>query len=160
MLLLMKRFHINDEAKIPLILAGEKEGEIENVQMFSKIADTMVEGKDYNVDADDKNVYLTEDGTEKIEEYIKCGNLYDEKNMEYLAGINCALYARGLLKKDVDYIIKDGRIKIVDELTGRVAQKRHWPDGIQAAVEAKEGLNIEKGEDCLRQQQFNIILKI
>ena len=65
---------------------------------------------------------------------------HDEQNLAVLTDLNCALHAHVLLRRDVDYLVRDGRIGIIDELTGRVVADRHWPDGLQAAVEAKEGL--------------------
>jgi preprotein translocase subunit SecA len=70
---------------------------------------------------------------------LGCGSLYVSDNQSLLEAVYCALHARALLLRDVDYIVRAGRIEIVDEYTGRVVEKRHWPDGLQAAVEAKEG---------------------
>ena len=75
-----------------------------------------------------------------MERALGCGSLHGEANFALLTELNCALHARVLLRRDVDYLVRDGRIEIVDELTGRVVADRHWPDGLQAALEAKEGL--------------------
>ena len=75
-----------------------------------------------------------------MEEALSCGRLHELQNLALLTDINCALHAHVLLQRDVDYLVKDGRIGVIDELTGRVVPDRHWPDGLQAALEAKEGL--------------------
>ena len=75
----------------------------------------------------------------------KRGDLHAIENLATLSGLNCALHARALLRRDIDYIVRGGAIKLVDEHTGRVAEDRHWPDGLQAALEAKEGLEVERG---------------
>ena len=80
-------------------------------------------------------------GAEHIERLLGCGSLHVEANLPLLTEINCALHAHTLLRRDVDYLVRDGRIAIIDEHTGRVVDDRHWPDGLQAALEAKEGLD-------------------
>ena len=94
----------------------------------------------YETDAEKANVFPTDAGIRRIESALGCGNLFDATNETVLGAVHCALHARVLLERDVDYIVRDGRIEIVDEFTGRVMNKRHWPDGLQAAVEAKEGV--------------------
>jgi preprotein translocase subunit SecA len=86
-----------------------------------------------------RDVELTEAGIEHVER-PRCGGLHGGANVALLTALNCALHARVLLRRDVDYIVRDGQIQIVDEFTGRVADDRHWPDGLQPALEAKEGL--------------------
>ena len=87
-----------------------------------------------------RDIELTEKGIEHVEGSLGCGGLHSAENLELLTALNCALHARVLLRRDVDYIVRSGRIEIVDEFTGRVVADRHWPDGLQAALEAKEGL--------------------
>ena len=77
---------------------------------------------------------------QRVERALGVGSLYADGRSELLAEVNCALHAQVLLRRDVDYIVRDGRIAIVDEFTGRVMPDRHWPDGLQAALEVKEGL--------------------
>jgi preprotein translocase subunit SecA len=101
---------------------------------------SLVPGRHFDTDEYQRDVELTEAGVEAIEASLGCGNLHDARNLALLTGVNCALHARVLLKRDVDYIVRDGRVDIVDEFTGRVVRDRHWPDGLQAALEAKEGL--------------------
>ena len=82
-------------------------------------------------------------GIEHVEQALGCGSLHDEQNYALLTELNCALHAHVLLRRDVDYIVRDGRIGMIDELTGRVVTDRHWPDGLQAALEAKEGIDAQ-----------------
>lgn len=129
-----------DEARIPLVIAGDIHGfRIDAQKVWSLVRD-MKQYIHYDTDEYAYNVCLTEEGIEYIEKVLGCGNLYGDKNLELLADINNALHAKTLLKRDVDYIVREGRIELVDEFTGRVAENRKWPDGLQAAIEAKEGI--------------------
>jgi preprotein translocase subunit SecA len=92
------------------------------------------------VTEDGRTVHLTSTGLTGIEAELGGINLYDAEHLEQLTAVNVALHAEALLRRDVDYIVRDGRVELVDEFRGRVAQRRRWPDGLQAAVEAKEGL--------------------
>jgi preprotein translocase subunit SecA len=96
--------------------------------------------KDYSLDEYQRNVFLTEKGVDIIEETFGCGNLYDEKNLELLVAVGNALHARALLQRDTDYIVRNNKVELVDEFTGRVADSRQWPYGLQEAIEAKEGI--------------------
>lgn len=136
-----------DEARIPLVIAGNVEINMEKVEYYSSIVKRLQEGIDYEIDEHGRNVFLTELGVAKVEKIMGCVNLYDPYNLERLTRINSALHAEKLLKKDRDYIVRDGRIEIIDEFTGRIADKRHWPDNLQQAVEAKEGIvDLSKGK--------------
>ena len=97
-------------------------------------------GLHFDQDEHGRNVELTETGFEQVERTLGCGDLLADANYTLLTELHCALHARALLHRDADYIVRDGRIQIVDEFTGRVVEDRHWPDGLQAALEAKEGL--------------------
>src|SRR5262249_52990141 len=97
-------------------------------------------GVDYQTDAHARNVNLTAEGLDRLERRLKCGSLHQDRNLARLTAINLALHAAVLLHRDVDYIVRDGRIELVDEFTGRVVPDRRWPDGLQAAIDAKEGL--------------------
>jgi preprotein translocase subunit SecA len=129
-----------DEARIPLVIAGNVPGSEENPVHIAQLIRTLRDGSDYGIDQYANNVFLTDSGLAHVEEILGCGNLYDQKNLELLAKVNCALFAEVLLKRDRDYIVREGKIELVDEFTGRIAEKRHWPDNLHAAVEAKEGL--------------------
>jgi preprotein translocase subunit SecA len=103
------------------------------------------EGSDWERDEHARNVQLTAAGVERVETELGCANLHAAECVLLLAEVNQALHARALLRRDVDYIVRDGQIALVDPLTGRVVPDRRWPDGLQAALEAKEGLLIRPG---------------
>jgi preprotein translocase subunit SecA len=129
-----------DEARIPLVISGAA-GELNvDAGRLAPLILRLVPGRDYEVDEERRNVFPTDVGLAILELSLGCGNLYSAQNEQLLAAIHCALHAEVLLQRDVDYIVRDGRIAIVDEFTGRIMEKRHWPDGLQAAVEAKENL--------------------
>jgi preprotein translocase subunit SecA len=129
-----------DEARVPLVISGAA-GELEtDAGRLASIVRGLERGKDYETDTENANVFPTDEGIRKIESQLECGNLFSRENEMLLAAVHCALHAQALLERDVDYIVRDGRVEIVDEFTGRVMDKRHWPDGLQAAVEAKENV--------------------
>jgi len=97
-------------------------------------------GKDFEVAEDGRSVAFTDNGLKKIEEQLGGVDLYADDQVEHLSAVNVALHAQALLRRDVDYIVRNGTVELIDEMRGRVAQRRRWPDGLQAAVEAKEGL--------------------
>ena len=134
-----------DEARIPLVIVAKSDRQNDEYSHIYEIVNTLHFGNDYQTDEFSRNVFLTEVGTRKVEKHLQCSNLYDTKNIALLSKINFALHADVLLKRDVDYIVNNGNVELVDEFTGRVAEKRHWPDGLQIAVEAKEGI-ISKSE--------------
>lgn len=132
-----------DEARIPMVIAintSEKENNLHRITNAVKLLKPAI---DYKTDEYSQNVYLTELGINHIESILECENLYNRENLNMLAQINCALYAEVLLQKDIDYIVRKNKIEMVDEFTGRVAENRHWPDGLQAALESKENLEIQ-----------------
>lgn len=137
-----------DEARIPLVIAGktEKSHGVDPVRIAQVVASLEPE-EDYSLDEYERNVFLTEKGVRTVEKIFGCSNLYDEKNLQLLVDVGNALHACTLLKKDVDYIVRNNKIELVDEFTGRVADSRQWPYGLQEAIEAKEGINAEtKGQ--------------
>jgi preprotein translocase subunit SecA len=129
-----------DEARVPLVIAGVGEKATWDAGRLAGLIKMSGPGCDYETDAEHRNVFLTDEGAARLEAALGCGSLYDAKNQRLLEAVHCALHAEALLTRDVDYIVRDSRIEIVDEFTGRVVDNRHWPDGLQAAVEAKEGL--------------------
>ncbi|HEX6863294.1 MAG TPA: accessory Sec system translocase SecA2, partial [Thermoanaerobaculia bacterium] len=129
-----------DEARIPLVIAGTLEEIGVDLGRLAGIARQMVRGTDYDTDEYAYNIFLTDRGVHRAEKLLGSGNLFEADNVRLQAELRNALHAEALLKRDVDYIVRDGRIELVDELTGRVAENRQWPDGLQAALEAKEGL--------------------
>ena len=129
-----------DEARAPLVIAGRDEREESRAPRLAALVASLSAGVHFDTDEYGRDVELTEAGVEHVERILGCGGLYGTQNITLLIELNCALHARVLLRRDVDYIVRDGRIEIVDEFTGRVVADRHWPDGLQAALEAKEDL--------------------
>jgi preprotein translocase subunit SecA len=132
-----------DEARIPLIIAESVSENIINSYYMATIARELKENTDFALDEYGRNIHYTESGIKHIQDLLKCENIYAEENIEQLTMLNCAIHAEYLLQKDVDYIIKNGKIELVDEFTGRIADKRRWPDGLQAALEAKEKMDVQ-----------------
>ncbi|MFD5868746.1 accessory Sec system translocase SecA2 [Corynebacterium sp. NPDC060344] len=134
-----------DEALVPLVLAGSAEGEAP-AGAITDIVRRLVKGDDFTVDAGRRNVFLTDTGASRVERLLGIDSLYDEANVSTtLVQVNVALHARELLRRDVDYIVRDGKVALVDSSRGRIADLQRWPDGLQAAVEAKEGLDVSGG---------------
>jgi preprotein translocase subunit SecA len=129
-----------DEARVPLVIAaGESRGEDSSYRM-AEIVRRLEPEIHYRIDEYGRNVDLTEAGMQRAESLLGCGDLLAAENLDALTEINCALHAASLLTRDIDYILRHGKIEMVDEFTGRLVEDRHWPDGLQAALEAKEGL--------------------
>ena len=134
-----------DEALVPLVLAGSAPGEAPTGRI-TDIVRRLVKGDDFTVDAGRRNVFLTDTGASRVERLLGIDSLYDEDNVSTtLVQVNVALHARELLRRDVDYIVRDGKVALVDSSRGRIADLQRWPDGLQAAVEAKEGLAVSGG---------------
>jgi preprotein translocase subunit SecA len=130
-----------DEARIPLVISGAEDRASWDTHLLASVVRALLPDKDFETDCEHCNVFLTDAGIERVESILGRGSLYAANNQTLLEAVYCALHARALLRLDVDYIVSGDRIEIVDEYTGRVVDKRHWPDGLQAAVEAKEGLS-------------------
>ncbi|MCF3939507.1 accessory Sec system translocase SecA2 [Gordonia tangerina] len=129
-----------DEALIPLVLAGSTETEVPDQAIHDVVA--RMKNKHYEVDTEGRNVTLTEEGASFVEEELGGINLYDEDHVgTTLVHINIAMHAHYLLERDVHYIVRDGGVHLINASRGRVAQLQRWPDGVQAAVEIKEGLS-------------------
>jgi preprotein translocase subunit SecA len=138
-----------DEARVPLVIAGEPAESGNDGVRFAAAARQFEQNEHYDFDEFKRNVYLNEAGAAKAELLLGCGNLYESHNSHLLMSLNCALHAELLLKRDIDYIVRDGQIELIDEYTGRVAENRHLPDGLQAALAAKEGLQSLAGGNIL-----------
>lgn len=132
-----------DEARIPLVITGASDSYIANTFHLAKIAKKLEKGMDFEFDEYARNIHLTDTGLKHIEKLLQYANLYAEENIELLTRLHCAIHAEFLLKRDIDYIIRNGKIELVDEFTGRIADKRRWPDGLQSALEAKENISIQ-----------------
>ena len=131
-----------DEARIPLVIAGEAGEALAGPERLAALVRGLVPGRDFDTDEHAHNIALTEGGTAGVEAALGGGSLHALENLSLHAQLRHALHAEHLLKRDVDYIVRGGKVELVDESTGRVADKRHWPDGLHAAVEAKEGLRL------------------
>jgi preprotein translocase subunit SecA len=134
-----------DEARVPLVIAGDRSTSETSPYRIAEVVSRLNEGRDWETDENRRNVYLTEIGADCVEQELKCGDLHALENYLLLTEVNQALHAKALLRRDVDYIVRGRRIELVDEFTGRVVDDRRWPDGLQAALEAKEGLSIQPG---------------
>lgn len=135
-----------DEALVPLILAGSTPASIGNQAIFDLVS--RLKAKHYEIDAERRNISLTDEGAELVESTLGGINLYSDEHVgTTLVHVNVALYAYYLLERDVDYIVRDGGVHLINASRGRVARLQRWPDGVQAAVEFKEGLELtEAGE--------------
>jgi preprotein translocase subunit SecA len=148
-----------DEARTPLIISGPTEDKSDLYIGVDAIVKQFVE-EDYERDEKQKSIVLTEDGTEKAERMLEAagliegGNLYDIANTQVVHHLNQALKANKMFKRDIDYIVKDGKIVIIDEFTGRMMDGRRWSDGLHQAVEAKEAVNIEPENQTLASITF------
>ena len=131
-----------DEARIPLVIAGALEQDRAGLPRLAALARELRVGIDFETDEARRNLFLTGEGVGEAERALARADLMTEENAALLAALRNALHAEHLLRRDVDYIVRRGAVELVDELTGRVAENRHWPDGLQAAVEAKEGLRL------------------
>lgn len=138
-----------DEARTPLIISGAGAKPKELYQRVAKVIVRLKKEEDYATDEKAKTVNLTEQGVERIEKLLGVDNLYDDINIELSHHVNQALHAHALMKKDVDYVVKDGEIIIVDEFTGRLMYGRRYSEGLHQAIEAKEGVQIEKESQTL-----------
>ncbi len=141
-----------DEARIPLVLAGSMDDEHADSERLYDIADmarTLKMGRDLEIDTYGRNLFLTETGERRAEELLGYDNLYAEDAFESFACLYAALHAQNLVHRDKDYIVRRGRVELVDEFTGRVAERRRWPEGLQAAIEAKERVSIQPNGSVL-----------
>ncbi len=138
-----------DEARTPLIISGPAEESTDKYYRIDKIIPKLILDIDYTLDEKQRTATLTEEGVSKCERLLGLGNLYDPANMEIIHHVYQGLRAHALFEKDVDYVVKDGEVVIVDEFTGRQMPGRRWSDGLHQAVEAKEGVKIERENQTL-----------
>jgi preprotein translocase subunit SecA len=139
-----------DEARVPMVLAGTVPGEQDPVHAAAALVKGLRAVRDYEIAEDGRSVAFTTEGTARIEKKLDGIDLYADDNFDQLSALNVALHAHALLHRDVDYIVRNGAVELVDESRGRVAQRRRWPDGLQAAVEAKEGLTATSEGEVLQ----------
>ncbi|MGC8795811.1 MAG: preprotein translocase subunit SecA [Thermodesulfovibrio sp.] len=138
-----------DEARTPLIISGPSEESTDIYYAVNRIIKYLKPDEDFKLDEKLKTVVLTEQGSRKSEKLLGIDNLYDPSNIQIVHHINQAIRAHYFFKKDVDYVVKDGKVIIVDEFTGRLLPGRRWSDGLHQAIEAKEGLKIEAENQTL-----------
>ncbi len=138
-----------DEARTPLIISGPAEESTDKYYRIDKIIPKLILDIDYTLDEKQRTATLTEEGVMKCERLLGLGNLYDPANMEIIHHVYQGLRAHALFEKDVDYVVKEGEVVIVDEFTGRQMPGRRWSDGLHQAVEAKEGVKIERENQTL-----------
>ena len=132
-----------DEARTPLIISGPAEEPVQLYNTFARLVPRLIED-DYTIDDRTNSVSLTQPGIAKMEQWTKVGNLYDPDNFHLVHYMENALTAHVQRKRDKDYVVRDGQVVIVDEFTGRLQPGRRWSDGLHQAVEAKEGLKLQR----------------
>ncbi len=133
-----------DEARTPLIISGPADEAAQLYYQFASIARTLTRDVDYEVDEEKKTVVPLEAGIEKVEQAVGVENIYDAVSVNYVHQLTKALTAKDLYKRDKDYLVQNGEVKIVDEFTGRTLEGRRWSDGLHQAVEAKERVAIKE----------------
>ncbi len=138
-----------DEARTPLIISGPTEDSTDKYYEIDRIMPGLSKEEHFTIDEKAKQVLLTEDGMNRVEELLGIDNLYDPEHLETLHHVNQALRAHVIFHRDVDYVVKDGQVIIVDEFTGRLMTGRRWSDGLHQAVEAKEKVKIESENQTL-----------
>jgi preprotein translocase subunit SecA len=157
-----------DEARTPLIISGPSEESTDKYYKANKIIPHLIRGEviegkepgekyttgDYTVDEKHRSSALTEEGVLKVERLLGIGNMYEPQNVEWNHHIQQALRARVIFERDKDYVVKDNEVIIVDEFTGRLMAGRRWSDGLHQAVEAKEGVKIERETQTLATISF------
>ena len=132
-----------DQGRIPLVIATNSDENAADLYRFAELVRRMKPRVDYSIDSSWRNVSYNSPGLDRLQHELHCGELHSEEHANLLARLNLALHAEVLMRRDVDYIVREGKIHLVDELTGRVVENRRWPWGLQAAVEAKERLEIQ-----------------
>jgi preprotein translocase subunit SecA len=138
-----------DEARTPLIISGRVGDAAKLYYRFASIVRSLQRDVDYEVEEDKRVVVPLEDGIEKVEAALGVDNLYDDVQRNLVHQFSVALKAKELYKRDKDYIVQGGEVKIVDEFTGRILEGRRWSEGIHQAVEAKEGVKIKEENQTL-----------
>jgi preprotein translocase subunit SecA len=133
-----------DEARTPLIISSQTADSDDFYKTFAKIAEKMVKDEDFEVDEKRKAATLTDVGIAKAEKILGIDNIYTDRGVKYVHHLETAVRAKALYKKDKEYVVREGQIMIVDEFTGRIQPGRRWSEGLHQAIEAKEGVSIQK----------------
>jgi preprotein translocase subunit SecA len=143
-----------DEARTPLIISGPSEESTDKYIRVNQVIPNLRRGMDYTVDEKSRTVALTEEGVTRVEGSLRVQNLYEPQNIDLLHHVNQALRAHTLFKRDVDYLLREGKVVIVDEFTGRVMPGRRYSDGLHQALEAKEHVKVEQENQTLASITF------
>jgi len=138
-----------DEARTPLIISGPSEESTDKYYRIDRLIPRLIREEDYKIDEKARTVVLGESGIEKAEKFLNVDNLYDPRHMELVHHIQQALKAHTLFTRDKDYMVREGQVIIVDEFTGRLMPGRRYSDGLHQALEAKEGVKIERENQTL-----------
>ncbi len=138
-----------DEARTPLIISGPAEQSADHYHRVNRLIPSLKKDVDFTVDEKAHSAMLTDTGTERVEKRLGCGNLFDPANIEWLHHVNQALRAHTLYKREVNYLVDEGKVVIIDEFTGRKMPGRRWSDGLHQAVEAKENVKVEEENQTL-----------
>ena len=143
-----------DEARTPLIISGPGQRSTDNYYKLAKIVPHLVKDEDYTIDEKQKTIAPTDSGIAKVEKMLGVENLYDTENIELNHLLGASLRAYAMMHRDTDYVVKDGEVVIVDEFTGRLMFGRRYSDGLHQAIEAKEGLKVERESQTLASVTF------
>ncbi|WP_344337671.1 accessory Sec system translocase SecA2 [Brevibacterium salitolerans] len=147
-----------DDAMVPLVLAGDAEPAPEGARV-TELVGGFAEGEEYEVDGDRRSASFTAAGIARLEDSLCIDNLYAPEHVDLLAAAHVALHAHALVTRDVDYVVAEGRVRLVDDARGRVAARRRWPDGLQEAVERKEGLEVTGQAEILDQMLVETVAR-
>ena len=143
-----------DEARTPLIISGPGQRSTDNYYKLAKIVPHLIKDEDYVIDEKQKTIAPTDSGIAKVEKMLGVDNLYDAENIELNHLLGASLRAYAMMHRDTDYVVKDGEVVIVDEFTGRLMFGRRYSDGLHQAIEAKEGLKVERESQTLASVTF------
>ena len=143
-----------DEARTPLIISGPGSRSTDNYYKLAQVVPHLIKDEDYTIDEKQKTIAPTDSGITKVEKMLGIENLYDADNIELNHLLGASLRAYAMMNRDTDYVVKDGEVVIVDEFTGRLMFGRRYSDGLHQAIEAKEGLKVERESQTLASITF------
>src|SRR5699024_9074446 len=147
-----------DDAIVPLVIAGDADVLPEGSAVTGIVA-SLTADEDYTVSEDRRSVSFTEQGVARMEEGLGVDNLYAQEHVDLLTAGHVALHAQALMERDVHYIVTDGQVHLINDTRGRVADRQRWPDGLHAAVERKEGLEISQQAEILDQMLVETVAR-
>ncbi|QHB99428.1 accessory Sec system translocase SecA2 [Epidermidibacterium keratini] len=147
-----------DDAMVPLVLAGDAGTDDSDLALAAAVAELRA-GTDYEVDPERRNASFTDAGIIALERRLGIEDLYDEEHTELLTAANVALHAEALVKRDVQYVVEDGRVQLVSDARGRVVERQRWPDGLHSAIERKEGVAVTAQAEVLDQVLVETVVR-